>query len=136
MSVNKVILLGRLGRDPEVKRPEGLNAAVATFALATSESYKDKNGERKETTDWHNVVLWRGLAEITEKYLKKGDQVYIEGRLKTRSYDAQDGSKKYITEIVADNLTLLGKSKASEGGQQVAEPSPEAFKGGEDDLPF
>jgi len=137
MSVNKVILLGRLGKDPEVRRPESANAAVATFPLATSESYKDKNGEKVETTDWHNVVLWRNLAEITEKYLKKGDQVYIEGKIRTRSYDDKEGNKRFITEIVGENLTLLGKAKGStDGAAELPSGSPEAFKDGADDLPF
>ncbi|MGY6562513.1 MAG: single-stranded DNA-binding protein [Luteibaculaceae bacterium] len=135
--VNKVILLGRLGKDPEVRTPDGLNAKVATFSLATSESYKDKNGERKESTDWHNVVLWRNLAEICEKYLKKGDQVYIEGKIKTRSYDDSNGQKRYITEIVGDNLTLLGKANRDGSAQGMPSGAEESsYVGDKDDLPF
>jgi len=105
--VNKVILVGNLGKDPEVRHLEN-GAVVANFSVATSESYKDKNGERQTQTEWHNVVLWRGLAEIAEKYLKKGNQVYIEGKLRTRSWDDKDGVTRYTTEVVGDNMTMLG----------------------------
>ena len=94
--VNKVILVGNLGKDPETRRLDS-GVAVTQFSLATSESYKDKNGQRVDQTEWHNVVLWRGLAEVAEKYLKKGDQIYIEGKLKTRSWE-KDGVKRYSTE--------------------------------------
>ena len=105
--VNKVILVGNMGRDPEVRHLES-GVAVATFSLATSETYKDKNsGERKTVTEWHNVVLWRGLAEVAEKYLHKGDQVYIEGKLRTRQWE-KDGVTRYTTEIIGDNMTMLG----------------------------
>ena len=114
-SVNKVILIGRLGKDPEVRYTND-NVAVANFTLATSEYYKDKNGERQESTEWHNVVAWRNLAELSEKYLRKGKQVYIEGRLRTRAWDDKDGNKRYTTEIVADNMTLLGRREEEEGG--------------------
>ncbi|MDG2330063.1 MAG: single-stranded DNA-binding protein [Flavobacteriales bacterium] len=107
-SVNKVILIGNLGKDPEVRYLEG-GTAVANFTLATSESFKDRNtGEKKSITDWHNIVVWRGLAELVEKYLKKGSKIYVEGKLKTRSWKDQDGNTRYTTEIVADNLTMLG----------------------------
>jgi len=107
-SVNKVILIGNLGKDPEVRYLEG-GTAVANFTLATSETYKDRNtGEKKSITDWHNIVVWRGLAELVEKYLKKGSKIYVEGKLKTRSWKDQDGNTRYTTEIVADNLTMLG----------------------------
>ncbi|MDT8421891.1 MAG: single-stranded DNA-binding protein [Desulfuromonadales bacterium] len=113
MSVNKVILVGNLGKDPELRyTPSG--AAVATFSLATTERYKDRDGNRQEKTEWHNVVVWRQLAEICGKYLHKGKQVYIEGRIQTRSYDDRDGNKRYITEIVADQMQMLGS--AGEGG--------------------
>ena len=109
-SVNKVILIGNLGKDPEVRHLES-GVGVANFSLATSETYKDrKTGERVSQTEWHNVVLWRGLADVAEKYLKKGDKVYIEGKLRTRSWQDQQGNNKYTTEIVADNLTMLGKT--------------------------
>ncbi|MEJ2005828.1 MAG: single-stranded DNA-binding protein [Cyclobacteriaceae bacterium] len=118
--VNKVILVGRLGKDPEVRHLES-GTAVANFPLATSETYKDRNtGERREQTEWHNSVLWRGLAEIAERYLNKGDMVYIEGKLRTRSWE-KEGITRYTTEVVADNMTMLGggsgssNSGASEG---------------------
>ncbi len=108
MSVNKVILVGNVGRDPETRYLEG-GTAFSKFPLATSEVYKNREGEKVTTTDWHNIVLWRGLAEIAEKYVKKGTQLYIEGRIKTRSYLGQDGNTKYITEIVGDVLQFLGR---------------------------
>ncbi len=116
-SVNKVILVGNLGKDPEVKyTPQG--TAVAKITVATSNSYKDKtSGEWQETTEWHNVVLWQRLAEIAGEYLKKGNKVYIEGRLQTRSWDdKQSGQKKYMTEVVANELVLLGGPGGSSGG--------------------
>lgn len=143
-SVNKVILVGNLGKDPEVRHLES-GAAVANFSLATSESYKDRNsGELITNTDWHNVVLWRGLAEIAEKYLHKGDKVYIEGKIKSRSYQDQDGVTKYITEIVGDNLVMMGKPETASGtGQSVTSGSSAPSKVNEltgetedDDLPF
>jgi single-strand DNA-binding protein len=113
--INKVILLGNLGKDPEVRNLEN-GSIVAKFPLATSETYKNKNGEKIETTEWHNIVLWRGLAEIAEKFLRKGSKVYIEGKIRTRSYDDKDGNKKYITEIEGDNLLMLdGKPERADG---------------------
>jgi single-strand DNA-binding protein len=108
MSINKVILVGNVGKDPEVRYLEG-GTAVCKFSLATSETYKNKDGEKVSSTEWHNIVLWRGLAEIAEKYIKKGMQLYIEGRIKTRSYTDQEGKVKYISEIVGDNFQMLGK---------------------------
>jgi len=105
--VNKVILVGRLGKDPEVRHLEN-GAAVANFSIATSETYKDKSGTRQEQTEWHNIVFWRGLAEIAEKYLKKGSQIYVEGKLRTRSWQDKDGHTRYTTEVVGDQLTMLG----------------------------
>ena len=105
--INKVILVGNLGKDPEVRHLEN-NVAVATFPLATSESYKDKNGQRVEKTEWHNIVMWRGLAEVAEKYLKKGQTVYVEGKIRTRNYQDKEGQTRYSTEIVADEMTMLG----------------------------
>ncbi|MDH3710549.1 MAG: single-stranded DNA-binding protein [Cyclobacteriaceae bacterium] len=106
--VNKVILVGNLGKDPEVRHLES-GVMVANFTLATTESYKDRTtGERKQVTEWHNIVLWRGLAEVAEKYLKKGNQVYVEGKLRTRSWNDQEGNTRYTTEVVADNMTMLG----------------------------
>ncbi|MDX2430521.1 MAG: single-stranded DNA-binding protein [Bacteroides sp.] len=116
MSVNKVILVGNVGKDPETRYlDEG--TAFTKFSMATSETYKNKAGERVSTTEWHNVVLWRGLAQVAEKYVKKGTQLYIEGRIKTRSYDDQDGNKKYITEIVGDQMQLLSRKPDDAGGQ-------------------
>jgi single-strand DNA-binding protein len=105
--VNKVILVGNLGKDPEVRHLEGGNS-VANFTLATNEYYKDKQGARVERTEWHNISAWRGLAELTEKYLKKGSQVYIEGKLRTRQYQDKDQQTRYITEIIAEEISLLG----------------------------
>ncbi|MBL7860340.1 MAG: single-stranded DNA-binding protein [Cyclobacteriaceae bacterium] len=141
--VNKVILVGRLGKDPEIRNLEN-GAVVANFTMATSETYKDRTtGERKEITDWHNVVLWRGLAEVAAKYLHKGDLVYIEGKLRTRSWE-KEGVTRYTTEIIGDNMTMLG-SRAGGGGERTATPQyaqggAEEFKGTAenttDDLPF
>lgn len=119
--VNKVILVGNLGRDPEVRHLES-GAVVASFSLATTESYKDRTtGERKDMTEWHNIVLWRGLAEIAEKYLQKGSQVYIEGSLRTRSWE-KDGVVRYTTEIIGNNMTMLGR--AGSGGSSDNVPPP------------
>jgi len=115
MSVNKVILVGRLGKDPELRyTPSG--AAVATFSMATSERYTDRDGNRQEKTEWHNIVAWRQLAETCGKYLHKGKQVYIEGKIQTRSYDDRDGNKRYITEIVADQMQMLGAREEQGSG--------------------
>lgn len=115
MSVNKVILVGNVGKDPETRYLDE-STAITKFPMATSETYKNRSGERVTTTEWHNVVLWRGLAQVAEKYVKKGSQIYIEGRIKTRSYDDADGNKKYITEIVGDQMQMLGK-RPDEGEQ-------------------
>jgi single-strand DNA-binding protein len=121
MSVNKVILVGNLGKDPELRyTPSG--AAVATFSLATSERFKGKDGQMQEKTEWHNIVAWRNLAEICGKYLHKGKQVYIEGRIQTRSYDDRDGNKRYMTEIIADQMQMLGKIGEDGGGNSSREP--------------
>lgn len=114
-SVNKVILIGNLGKDPEVRHLEN-GAVVANFSLATSEVYTDRaTGEKKENTDWHDIVVWRGLAEVAEKYLKKGYKVYIEGKLKKRSWQDKEGNTRYTTEIVADEMTILSRP---EGGDR------------------
>ncbi len=118
MSVNKVILIGNVGKDPEVRHLEN-NVTVTRFTLATSESYKKATGEVVKTTEWHNIVLWRGLAQVAEKYVKKGSQIYIEGKIRSRSYDDKDGNKRYITEIQGDNLTLLGKRENSDSSQSA-----------------
>lgn len=118
--VNRVILVGRLGKDPEVRNLES-GVAVANFSLATSETYKDRTtGERRETTEWHNIVLWRGLAEVAQRYLHKGDMIYIEGKLRTRSWE-KDGITRYTTEVVGDNLTMLSSRQSGGGASQPAE---------------
>lgn len=139
--VNKVILVGNLGRDPEVRHLDN-GRAVANFSIATSETYKNKQGERVTTTEWHNMVLWTPLAEIAEKYLKKGNQVYIEGKLTSRSYEDKDGVTKYITEVVGRELTLLGKPAQNDAGStnmaENSEKSAPSVKESKeiDDLPF
>lgn len=105
--INKVILVGHLGKDPEVRHLDG-GVTVASFPLATSETY-NKDGKRVEQTEWHNIVLWRGLAEVASKYLQKGKLVYIEGKLRTRSFEDKEKVKKYVTEVVAENFTMLGR---------------------------
>jgi single-strand DNA-binding protein len=106
--VNKVMLIGNLGKDPELQYLEG-NIGVAKFSLATTETYKDRGGKLVSQTEWHTVVLWRGLAELAQKYLHKGSMVYIEGRLRTRSWEDKEGNKKFATEVVGDNLIMLEK---------------------------
>ncbi len=147
MSINKVILVGNVGADPEVRHLDN-NVAVANLRLATSESYVAKNGERVTTTEWHNIVLWRGLAEMAEKYIRKGKQIYVEGRIRTRSYDDKDGQKRYITEIYGDVVRLLGARDTQQGDShsesQNQRESPSATQvetsgfgdQPEDDLPF
>lgn len=141
MSVNKVILLGSVGKDPEVKDINGTKCA--TFTLATNETYKDRNGERQTNTEWHTIVCWRNTAEIVEKFVKKGMQLYIEGRIKTRSWDDQSGNKRYATEIFADSVQMLGKKEDSSRPAQHQETRPKynttPISAGEDngdDLPF
>ena len=145
--VNKVRLVGRLGKDPEVRNLDN-GVSVANFTMATSESYKDRTtGEKKEVTEWHNIVLWRGLAEVSQKYLHKGDLVYIEGKLRTRSWE-KEGVTRYTTEIVADNMTMLGSrsgggasSSSGDYGARSQERTATETYGGSgdtstDDLPF
>ena len=117
MSVNKVILVGNVGKDPETRYLEG-GTAVCSFSLATSETYRNRDGERVTNTEWHNIVLWRGLAEIAEKYVRKGSQLYIEGRIRTRSWDDRDGNKRYTTEVVGDNMQMLGRRSDETGIQE------------------
>jgi len=140
--VNKVILVGNLGKDPEVRYLEG-GSVVANFTLATSESYKDKTGKRIDQTEWHNIVVWRGLAEVAEKHLKKGSQIYLEGKIRSRTWDDKEGIKRYTTEIVGDTFTMLGKrdeqnqnkeSQAAAPSQQDSTVSPESKPS--NDLPF
>jgi single-strand DNA-binding protein len=119
--VNRVTLIGNLGKDPEIQHLEG-NIAVAKFPLATTESFKDKTGQMISQTEWHTVVLWRGLAELAQRYLHKGSLVYIEGRLRTRNWEDKDKNRRFATEIVGDNLVMLDKRKeADQYGQASAE---------------
>jgi single-strand DNA-binding protein len=111
--VNKVVLIGNLGKDPDVQYLDG-NIGVAKFPLATTETYKDRTGKLISQTEWHTVVLWRGLAELAHKYLHKGSLIYVEGRLRTRTWDDKEGNRKYATEVVGDNLIML--DKRMEGG--------------------
>ena len=143
--INKVILVGNLGKDPEVRHLEN-GSVVCSFPIATSETYTDRNsGEKRTQTEWHNVVLWRRLAEIAEKYLRKGSQVYIEGKLRTRSWDDQNGQKRYTTEVVGDQMQLLGRASDNPGGPQggmsngaasTTQPAAAGGTGDDDDLPF
>ena len=124
MALNKVMLIGNVGQDPEVRYLEsnpqnpGNTAKVATIRLATSERYRDRNGEQRENTEWHNVVLWRNQADIVEKFVRKGSQIYVEGKLRTRSWTDQTGNKRFATEVIADTIQLLGRRPegAPEGG--------------------
>lgn len=135
--VNKVILIGNLGKDPEVRYLEG-GIAVANFPLATTEVHKNRSGDKVESTEWHNIVLWRGLAEVAEKLLKKGMQVYIEGRLRTRTWEDKDGSKKRATEIVGENLTILGRKPApgEQGADTISASADDLESAPPADLPF
>ena len=137
MAVNKVILIGNVGKDPEVRYVES-NVAVAIFPLATSErGYTSRSGAQiPERTEWHNIVLWRGLAEVAEKYVKKGTQLYIEGKLRTRSWTDSNNIQRYTTEIFADNMEILSRrdSNSSQPVQQAEEIVPAAEES--DELPF
>ena len=140
--INKVILIGNLGRDPEVRyTPDG--TAVANFTIATSEEWKDKNtGEKKERTEWHRIVAFRRLGEICGEYLSKGRQVYIEGRLQTREWEDKEGNKRYTTEIVANQMQMLGSkapANATGSSQYASAPNPSGpapLKTEDDDIPF
>lgn len=144
--VNKVILIGNVGADPDVRYLEG-GVAVANFRLATSEVYNNRNGEQVRQTEWHNIVLWRNLAQIAEKYVKKGMMLYIEGRLRTRSWDDQNGVKRYVTEIYGDAMQMLSRKQdmqdrpqdsAAPQGPTMAQSSPAVggMPDDSDDLPF
>jgi single-strand DNA-binding protein len=144
--VNKVILVGHLGKDPEVRHLEG-GTTLVNFPLATSETY-NKDGKKIEQTEWHNIVMWRGLADVAAKYLQKGKLVYIEGKLRSRNYEDKEGNKRYITEIIAENFTMLGRksdgenSNGTQPGHQQANTSKQEEQlvnfndDGADDLPF
>ena len=139
--VNKVILVGNLGKDPEIRHFEG-GRTVAHFTLATNDYYKDKQGTRVERTEWHNIAAWQGLAEVAEKFLKKGQPVYVEGKIRTRQYQDKENQTRYITEIVADEINLLGHrpqgaNGAASNGNEVTE-APQSFRQEPemDQLPF
>ena len=140
MSLNKVMLIGNVGKDPEVRYLESnpqnpaTNAKVASFPLATSERYRDRNGELKENTEWHNIVVWRGNADVVERFVRKGSQLYIEGRLRTRQWTDQTGNKRYTTEVIADTLQLLGKrlegdQPAQAQSQPQVQPAVSSYAG-------
>ncbi len=141
--VNRVMLIGNLGKDPDVQYLEG-NIAVAKFSLATTETYKDRAGKLISQTEWHTVVLWRGLAELAQKYLHKGSLVYIEGRLRTRSWEDKEGNKKFATEVVGDNLIMLDKRSEGSSHNSSMNENIEGMSGADvppigetsEDLPF
>jgi single-strand DNA-binding protein len=121
-SLNKILLIGHLGRDPEIRYTPD-QTAVASFSLATGETWNDKNGNRQEHTEWHNIVAWNKLADLSKRFLTKGRQVYIEGRLRTREYTDREGNKKRITEVIATNMVFLGsRPQGAEAGAQPMEP--------------
>ena len=137
--VNRVMLIGNLGKDPDVQHLEG-NIAVAKFPLATTETFKDRTGKLVSQTEWHTIVLWRGLADLAEKYLHKSSLVYIEGRLRTRSWDGKDGNRKFATEVVGDNLIMLDKRMDGGGSGESGDDglrTDDAHSGDpSDSLPF
>lgn len=152
MNLNKVMLIGRLGRDPEIRYTNS-GSAVANFSLATTDTWKDKQGQKQERTEWHNIVLFGRQAEVAKEYLAKGRSVYIEGRIRNRSWDDKDGNKRYRSEVVGDRMQFLGSkgdsagSSPSNGSQgagsqtssappPVSEPAGGAGGSGDDDLPF
>lgn len=155
MNLNKVLLIGRLGKKPEVNYIQP-DVPVARFSLATTEVYKTREGEKRETTEWHNIVVWRNTAKFAENYLDKGMLVYVEGKLQTRKWDGQDGATRYTTEIIADQIKILEKKSTSQSGDFIsdkqpqntsetqnrketdpfAEVSPELNSDFDDDLPF
>ncbi len=133
-SINKVILIGNVGGDQDIRTTEN-GVKVGSFGLATSESYRDKtSGEKREVTDWHNIVVWRGLAEICEKYVKKGSKIYVEGILRTRNWEDANGQKHYKTEVIAETVLLLGQKNTADAAH-IADANEESTEG-DDDLPF
>lgn len=144
MSVNKVILIGNVGKDPDVRHLDS-GVTVARFSLATNETYTDKSGKKVTQTEWHNIVVWRGLAEVAEKYVKTGKLLFVEGRIKTSSYEDKEGNKKYTTEILCDNFRFLGSAGGSDssgsgnqtkGTDQLNVSEPQVTIPEPDDLPF
>lgn len=142
LGVNKVILLGNVGKDPEVQHLDG-GVTVAKFPLATTETFKDKNGNKVDQTEWHNIVAWRGLADVAEKIVKKGSQVYIEGKLRTRKWEDKDKNTRYTTEVVADVITITGRrvenhvdNHTNHVAQPVGQPAAANPGTNTDDLPF
>jgi len=140
--VNKVILIGNLGKDPEIRNLES-GVKLARFSLATTETFKDKEGNKTDHTEWHNIVMWRGLADIAERFLKKGNTIFVEGRIRTRQWQDENNNTRYTTEIQADNMTMLGGRRdfdsspaPSQANSQVMEDQPKNDDGPEDDLPF
>lgn len=134
MSLNKVMLIGNVGKDPEVRYLEnnpsaqpGTNPKVAQFTLATTERFRDRNNEVRENTEWHNIVAWRGLADLAEKYIRKGSQIYVEGQIRTRSWTDQTGAKQYRTEIIANAIQLLGRKSDNPANQQAAQPAQPVY---------
>lgn len=138
-SVNKVILIGNIGQDPEL-RYTSAGIAVATFTLATNESWKDQDGNTQERTQWHNLIAWRKLAEICGEYLKKGSRIYVEGRLQYRNYDDKNGIKRYVTEIIVDQMMMLDSKSSSQADNTSmlsnAQATEESSTDKLDDLPF
>jgi single-strand DNA-binding protein len=137
--INKVILVGNLGKDPEILKLDS-GVKKASFSLATTEVFRNKDGEKTEHTEWHNIVLWRGLAEVAENYLKKGNSIYLEGRIRRREYDDKEGQKKFIYEILGDNMVMIGGPKREGHESQVSSVSEETVMPSgaapDDDLPF
>lgn len=123
MSFNKVLILGNVGKDPEVRHLEG-GASVANFTVATSEYYKDRNGQRQERTEWHNIVCWRQLADFADKFVKKGSQVFIEGKIRSREYTDQNNQRRFVFEIFADSLQLTGRKSDNQSYQPSVQTSP------------
>ena len=137
--INKVILIGNLGKDPEIQNFEN-GVKKAFFSLATTESYKGKDGEKTTHTEWHNIVFWRGLAEVAERYLKKGASIYVEGRIRRREYEDKEGQKKFVYEILGDSMQMLGgpRDSGSNGAHAATEMPKEEnhVTTPDDDLPF
>lgn len=136
-SVNKVILVGNLGKDPEIRMLES-GTKVATFSMATTEKFKDKvTGEQRSQTDWHNIVMWRNMAELAEKYLRKGMQIYLEGKLRTRSWQDKDGNNRYTTEVVAESMVMMSRGGDGSSSTTMNDSSPSDIDNSSmDDLPF